>query len=86
MLPLEPEPTLKVYLLLKQTGLSFAPCGYSSNSLPSSIGFYTTRNEAEIARTHELLMSVDRSDHAQYHIYELDIPNVAYRIPNPQNP
>ena len=83
MLPLPPDPTLKVYLLLRQTGLSFAPCGYSSNTLPGSIGFYTTRNEAEIARTHEILMSADRSSNDQFHVFELDIPNAAYQIHNP---
>ena len=78
MLPLAPEPTLKVYMLLKQSGLSLIPTGYSSTNLPGSIGFYATRNEAEIARTHELL-SLSKDAQARYHIYELDIPNVAYQ-------
>jgi hypothetical protein len=76
MKPLAPEPYIRVYMLLRQQGLYLATTGYSNNTLPGSSGFYSSRNEAEIARTHELLSNKDKD--YLYHIYELDLPNPAY--------
>jgi hypothetical protein len=78
MKPVPPESHIQVYMLLRQQGLFLAPAGYVNNNLPGSIGFYATRNEAEIARTHELLTNKD-TDY-RYHVFELDLPNPAYDI------
>ena len=82
MTPVAAEPYIKVYMLLRQQGLYFAPTGYSSTSIPGSSGFYSSKNEAEIARTHELLSNKDQG--YQYHIFELDLPNPAYDIQSHQ--
>jgi hypothetical protein len=80
--PISAEPYIQVYLLLRQQGLYFSTAGYSNNTLPGSLGFYPSRNEAEIARTHELLSNKDKD--YLYHIFELDIPNPAYDIQSHQ--
>ena len=82
MKPIAPEPYLQVYMLLRQDGLYFMPAGSSSTLLGSS-GFYATRNEAEMARTHQLLSNKDATN-CQYHIFELEIPNPAYDIQSHQ--
>ena len=79
MKPLAPEPYIKVYMLLKQQGLYLSTTGHVSGPLTGSIGFYQSYNEAEIARTHELLVGLNSSDY-RYHIFELDLPNPAYDI------
>ena len=76
MYPLDPPRTIKVYQLLKQTGLYFSSAGTSSNT-SVGLGFYLTREEAEHQRTLETLKTHNSDD--QYHIFELDIPNPAYR-------
>ena len=78
MKPLAPEPYIQVYMLLRQHGLYLSTAGYANNTLPGSLGFYPSRNEAEIARTHELLTNKDNN--YQYHIFELELPNPAYDI------
>lgn len=78
MEPLDPLPTFKIYTVIKQTGLSL---GYVYVSMPTSInfgpGFYATRNEAEQARTIELLKDTS-SPKAKYHVFELEVPNPAH--------
>lgn len=78
MEPLKPPPTFKVYTVIKQTGLSL---GYVYSSSSSTIsfgsGFYGTRDEAEKARTYELLK--DTTDpKPRYHVFEMEVPNPAY--------
>jgi hypothetical protein len=76
MAPLDPPATFNVYTLIKQTGVGLS---YVYVSTPSSInfgpGFYSTRAEAEQARTFELLK--DTAGGSQYHVFELEIPNPA---------
>ena len=76
MRPLLVEPYLKVYMLVKQDGIYLYPSGFdSSNNMGT--GFFPTQNVAELMRTKELLAQKPEST-AQYHIYELEIPNPAY--------
>jgi hypothetical protein len=51
--------------------------------MPSSTGFYASKKEAEIARTHQVLSNKDTTNY-QYHIFELEIPNPAYDIQSHQ--
>ena len=83
MKPIPPEPYLQVYMLLRQDGLYFMPTGSSSSTTMMGGGFYATRNEAEMARTHQLLSNKDTNNY-QYHIFELEIPNPAYDIQSHQ--
>lgn len=79
---MEPVPTpktIEVFVLVKQTGLSFVTVGSGSNSLGA--GFFYTHKEAEHHRTLELLRedSTPSSTKAKYHIFELSVPNPGYR-------
>lgn len=79
MEPLKPPPTFKVYTVIKQTGLAMS---YVYTSMPGSLnfgsGFYGTRNEAEQARTFELLKETVEPK-PKYHVFELEIPNPVYQ-------
>lgn len=77
MEPLKPPQTFKVYTVIKQTGLSLGYVYSSSSSISFGSGFYGTRDEAEKARTYELLK--DTTDpKPRYHVFEMEIPNPAY--------
>lgn len=79
MEPLKPPPTFKVYTVIKQTGLSLGYVYSSSSSAVSfGSGFYGSRDEAEKARTYELLKdTTDPKPH--YHVFEMEVPNPAYK-------
>ena len=77
MEPIAPPKTVKVYQLIKQSGVQLMPTG-SSSTMSWGIGFYTSLSEAEQNRTMELLKNTDPVK-PQYHIFELDIPNPAYK-------
>ena len=81
MEPLKPPPTFKVYTLIKQSGLALGyvySSGVSSSSINFGAGFYQSRDDAEKARTFELLK--DSTDPKPiYHVFELDIPNPIYQ-------
>jgi hypothetical protein len=83
MKPIPPDPYLQVYMLLRQDGLYFMPTGPVSTTMPSSTGFYASKKEAEMARTHQVLSNKDTNNY-QYHIFELEIPNPAYDIQSHQ--
>jgi hypothetical protein len=72
-----PQPkSLKVYQLVKQVGLTFAPWAYNTvNNTPLGLGFFTTLQEAEHHRT----MGVLGDSGPTYHIFELEVPNPAYK-------
>jgi hypothetical protein len=53
------------------------PWGYDVNA-GLGTGFYSTQHDAELARTKELLSTKSEST-AKFHIYELEIPNPAYK-------
>ena len=81
MEPLNPPPTFKVYTVIKQTGLTLGyvyTSGVSSSVINFGAGFYGSREEAEKARTFELLK--DTTDPKPlYHVFELDVPNPIYQ-------
>jgi len=77
MEPIAPPKTVKVYQLLKQSGIHLVPTG-SSSTMSWGIGFYCSLAEAEQNRTMELLKNTDAVK-PQYHIFELDLPNPAYK-------
>jgi len=76
MEPLDTPKTLNIYQLVKQSGLSFAPVGY--NNISIGTGFFLTRTEAEHHRTMEVLKEPAGST-AVFHVFELTIPNPAYK-------
>jgi hypothetical protein len=79
MEPIAPPRTVKVYQLLKQNGTYLMNVGVSG-PITWGLGFYNTLQEAEHNRTIELLKNTD-TPKPQYHIFELDIPNPAYKEP-----
>jgi hypothetical protein len=76
---LKPPKTFKVYALFKQTGLLLSNV-YASGTGATQYGpgFYATRDEAEHSRTLELLKDTSEN-RSHYHVFELEIPNPAYR-------
>lgn len=76
MKPIEIPETMNIYLLLKQSGLVFVPAGISHRS-PGCVGVYYSMQDAEVQRTIEILSSANQSD--IYHIFELEVPNPAYK-------
>jgi hypothetical protein len=68
---------MKVYALIKQTGLSLSYTGFSALGMSLGSGFFWTQLEAEHHRTLELLKDTT-TPKSQYHVFELDIPNPAY--------
>ena len=76
MEPIKPLKTLKVYTLIKQTGLSLTYTGFSPNSVSLGTGFFLSQSEAEHYRTLELLKDTT-TPRALYHVFELDLPNPA---------
>lgn len=81
MEPIAPPKTLKLYQLIKQTGMSFTGTGTSSTvSAGLGIGFYSTLQEAEHNRTLEVLKDTTSGiNKPKFHVFELDIPNPAYQ-------
>lgn len=78
MEPIKPPKTLKLYQLIKQTGMTFASGG-SSGSQSYGIGFYSTLQEAEHNRTMELLKDTTSGNtKPKWHVFELEFPNPAY--------
>ena len=80
MEPIKPLKTVKVYTLLKQTGMSLTYVGYSPGSTGINLGtgFFLTQLEAEHHRTMQLL-SDSATPRSLYHVFELEIPNPAYQ-------
>lgn len=81
MEPIKAPRTLKVYSLVKQTGLSLNYVGFSTNAPSIGTGFFITQIEAEYHRTLELLKDISMlgMPKSQYHVFELEIPNPAYQ-------
>lgn len=76
---LKPPKTLKVYQLVKQSGLYFTNVGSGTNTTGTSlgVGFFGTQHEAEMHRTMEVL-KLGEKDTGKIHVFELEIPNPAY--------
>ena len=77
MEPLKPPKTLKVYTLIKQSGLSLTYTGFSAHNSMLGTGFFMSQADAEHHRTIELLKDT-ATPRSLYHVFELDIPNPAY--------
>ena len=77
MEPIKPPKVIKIYSLVKQSGLNFSPIGTISGPDYIGTGYFTTLQEAEHHRTLEVL-KVSDGNKLQFHIYELEVPNPAY--------
>jgi hypothetical protein len=77
---IKPPKTIKLYQLVKQTGMSFIPTGSSSSaSVGLGIGFYLSLPEAEQNRTMEVLKDTTSGiNKPKWHVFELEFPNPAY--------
>jgi hypothetical protein len=74
--PIKAPKTLKVYQLIKQTGLNFS---YGGTGATLGVGFYSTLHEAEHNRTLELLKdTTSGNSKPKWHVFELEFPNPAY--------
>lgn len=80
MEPIKPPKTVKVYTLIKQTGMSLTYTGFtpSASGITLGTGFFLTQLDAEHHRTMQLL-SDSATPRSLYHVFELDIPNPAYQ-------
>jgi hypothetical protein len=81
MEPIKAPKTLKLYQLIKQTGMSFTTTGSSGSSATAAlgIGFYLSLQEAEQNRTLEVLKDTSTGvNKPKYHVFELEVPNPAY--------
>lgn len=77
MEPIKAPKTLKVYQLIKQTGLNLSGSGSGTTGL--GVGFYATLQEAEHNRTLELLKdTTSGNSKPKWHVFELELPNPAY--------
>ena len=79
MEPIVPPKTVKIYQLLKRSGLNLTAAGQIS-TMSWGAGFYNTLTEAEQNRTMELLKNTDTVK-PEYYIFELDFPNPVYKEP-----
>jgi hypothetical protein len=77
MEPIKPPKIIKIYQLVKQTGMSLSYGGGGSSGL--GLGFYSTQQEAEHNRTLETLKDTTTGPKPKWHIWELDIPNPVYQ-------
>jgi hypothetical protein len=77
---IKPPKTIKLYQLVRQTGMSFTTTGSSSSASASlGIGFYPSLQEAEQNRTMEVLKDTTSGvNKPRWHVFELDFPNPAY--------
>ena len=77
---IKPPKTIKLYQLVRQTGMSFANTGStSSSSVGLGIGFYLSLQEAEQNRTMEVLKDTTSGiNKPRWHVFELEFPNPAY--------
>ena len=77
MEPIKPPKIIKIYQLIRQSGMNFTYGGAGTGGM--GIGFYSTQQEAEHNRTLEVLKDTTTgANKPKWHIWELDIPNPAY--------
>jgi hypothetical protein len=78
MEPIKPPKTLKVYQLMRQTGMSFSTAATISPTNLGS-GIFPTLQEAEHNRTLEVLKDTTSGiNKPKWHVFELEFPNPAY--------
>jgi hypothetical protein len=73
--PLPIPETVEIYMLLRQSGMSFNSPAVVTTNYSMGSGFFATRKEAEHHRTLEIL----KDEKALFHIFELTVPNPAYK-------
>jgi hypothetical protein len=74
--PIKPPKTIKIYQLVRQTGMNFSST--SSGTVGLGVGFYSSLQEAEHNRTMEVLKDTTTGmSKPKWHIWELDVPNPA---------
>ena len=78
MEPIQAPRTIKVYQLVRQTGLNFTTAG-TSGAVSLGLGFYSTLQEAEHNRTLEVLKDTTTGPKPRFHVFELEVPNPAYQ-------
>ena len=79
MEPISPPRTIRVFQLVRQTGLNFSIVGGSAG-VSLGLGFYPTLQEAEHNRTIEVLKDTTSGiNKPKYHLFELEVPNPAYQ-------
>lgn len=78
MEPIKPPKTMRVFQLVRQTGLNFSTVGGSSG-VSLGLGFYPTLQEAEHNRTIEVLKDATSGVKPRFHVFELEVPNPAYQ-------
>lgn len=77
MEPIKPPKTIKIYQLIRQSGMMFSTTGSGTTGM--GVGFYSTLQEAEQNRTMEVLKDTTTGiNKPRWHVWELDIPNPAY--------
>jgi hypothetical protein len=77
MEPLPTPKTVKIYQLIKQSGMSFT-CDRAMSSNSIGTGFFLTREEAEHNRTLAILADTTVGRKPSWYIFELEVPNPAY--------
>ena len=81
MTSIEQPQTIKIYQLIKMSGMYFCNTGLvtTNASMPSmGVGFYATLQEAEHNRTLEILKDTTSSGpKPTWHVFELEFPNPA---------
>ena len=80
MEPLKPSKTMKVYMLLRRSGLTHSAAAVSTTISGMSLGsgFFMTQHDAEMHRTMEIL-KLTSTDNSEFFIFELELPNPVYK-------
>lgn len=76
MEPIKAPKTLRVYQLIKQSGMNFTYTGSGTSGM--GIGFYASLAEAEHNRTLEVLKDTTVGVKPRFHVFEIQVPNPAY--------
>ena len=78
MEPIKAPKVLKIYQLMRQTGMNFSNAATISTTNLGS-GIFPTLQEAEHNRTLEVLKDTTSGvNKPRWHIFELEVPNPAY--------
>jgi hypothetical protein len=78
MQPIQPPQTIKIYQLVRQSGMNFSSMATATTGINLGLGFFITLQEAEHYRTLEVLKLTSGSQD-RFHIFELEVPNPAYK-------
>jgi hypothetical protein len=78
MEPLSPAKTIKVYMLLKRSGMMHSAAAISSSTIPLGSGFFISQHDAEMHRTMEIL-KLPNTDPSEFFVFELELPNPVYK-------